>query len=314
MCKISLVTYTRAGELFTDALDDIAKAVYGLYGREFKMIVCCEQTIKLPKRDYEIQMVKISGTKYRRLINVMDNDNSEYYLSVDNDITADIANLKIFIKEMIDNNIDVGWGKIKANHPSGFISKLVAVDKELSHNIIRPSLWCTNYGISIPGQVFCIKGSTFRTKLINLDTFLDDLALGLYVNINNCSKYRTNNVLGYELPNSTFFGLWTQRERWGIGYASILKAVKFIPEYRIRIIIHGLCYHVTWLLNWILIYNFSVYSILFGFLYYIIVSFIISGFRLDLLIYSLAYQVVFPLFHIIWGLSVIKELMKKGDS
>lgn len=311
MKELCLVTYTRSNEGFTDELDKIANSFYKKYKYFFKVVVCCEKRFEIDNKPYEIEFIETSGTKYRRLINLMEIDDSKYYLSIDNDITGNIDELLKFVDELIENNYEVGWGKICANKPEGFISNMVAVDKLLSHNIIRPLLWKIGVGISIPGQIFCIRGESYRGKLIDLDTFLDDLALGLYVNVNCSRKYVVPNVLGLETPNNQFKGLWKQRQRWAIGYATILKSISDISEYKSKVIIHGLSYHFSWILNWLIIFILALTFWPLSVLYIFIIGILISKQDLCMLAYAILYQFIFPIFHIRWGIAFLNE-MRKG--
>lgn len=310
MKEICLITYTRSTEGFTDELDRISNAFFEKYNNKFKVIICGEKCFEIYNKKYEIEFMKMKGTKYRRLISLMEKDDSKYYLSIDNDITGNINELLNFIDVMIGNDYEVGWGRIKAKKQKGFISNMVVVDKMLSHNIIRPLLWNLGVGISIPGQIFCIKGNSFRGKLIELDTFLDDLALGLYVNINKSKKYVVSTVLGEEEPNSTFIGLWKQRSRWAIGYSTILKAIKDKKKYKNKVIIHGLSYHFSWIFNWIITILLAYFygPIVIG--YVLLVSGFITQKDVTMLFYSIVYQWFFPVFHIRWGITFLSKIVK----
>lgn len=308
---ICLVTYTRSTEGFTDELDRISKAFYNRYKNNFKVVICCEQYFQISDKEYLIEFMKMGGTKYRRLINLMEKDDSKYYLSIDNDITGNISGLLDFVDEMNTKDYEVGWGRIRAQRQRGFISNMVAVDKLLSHNIIRPLLWKLGVGISVPGQVFCIKGEPFRGKLIEVDTFLDDLALGLYININKSRKYVIATVLGEEKPNSNFAGLWKQRSRWAIGYSTILKAVKDKKDYKNKVVIHGISYHLSWLLNWAIIVLLVLLFWPAAIGYVFLISMLISKKDISVIFYSVIYQFVFPIFHIRWGITFISEMVKR---
>ena len=312
MKEICLVTYTRSDEGFTKELDKISNALYEKYTDTFKVVVCCEKQFTISSKPYDIEQMEMPGTKYRRLISLLERDDSKYYLSVDNDITGNIDELLKFVNSMIENDYEVGWGRIRARKQKGFISNMVAVDKLLSHNIIRPLLWKMGFGISIPGQIFCIKRDSYRGKLIQLDTFLDDLALGLYVNTNGSKRYVIPSILGFEEPNSKFGGLWKQRKRWAIGYASILKAVNKQKEYKNKVFIHGLSYHFSWLINWLLIAWLSVCHWPLAVIYVMIISLLISKQDMSMFVYAILYQFVFPVFHIRWSISFFDE-MREGD-
>lgn len=309
---LCIVTYTRENEEITDELNKIFMAFYAIYKDLLKVVICCEKTLKVKNVPYCIEYFNVRGTKYRRLIQLMDRDDSEYYLSIDNDITGNIPALLNFVEHVISCDYEVGWGRILSKRRKGFISNLVAVDKLLSHNIIRPTLWKFGIGISIPGQIFCIKRDAFRGKLLDINTFLDDLALGLYVNIHKSKKYIVSSVLGYENPNCNFYGLIKQRHRWALGYSTIYKYIKSNKIYKNRIIIHGLSYHCSWIINWIIIFLLVLFNWKFALIYVLLISFFISKNDKSLFLYALVYQFVFPIFHIEWINVFIKEILK-GD-
>lgn len=313
MKKLCMVTYTRTGEGYTDELKKISDGFYELLGNDFKVVICCETIFQVAEFPYDVQVWEIAGTKYRRLIKLMEKDDSSYYFSVDNDITGNIEQMKKFVMEMIDGDYDIGWGRIRAKSPKGLVSNMVAVDKLLSHNIIRPVLWKMGVGISVPGQIFCIKADTYRNNLIDLDTFLDDVALGLYANVNDNKRYCVNYVLGEEIPNSSFEGLWKQRGRWAVGYASILKGVKSNKQYKKLVMIHGFSYHFLWMINWLIVLLLALVSWKIALAYVIINSVAVVYKDVSYAIYSLLYMFLFPIFHIRWMEIMFKELSKKED-
>ena len=312
MAKICLVTYTREGEIFTERLKEIADAFYKKYGNQFKVVVCCETRFDIRRFPYEVELFESNGTKYRRLIALMESDDSEYYLSVDNDITGNNVSMVKLVDEVIEGGYDIGWGLIRAEKMKGVISNLVAVDKLLSHNIIRPFLWKIGCGISVPGQIFCVKTKSYRRKLIDIDTFLDDVALGLYTNVNGLKKYMTRDILGDERPNSSFWGLWNQRSRWAKGYASILMGVEGNRKYKKLVLIHGLSYHASWLVIWMCILFLACLSWKISLSAFLMLALIVSITDLKEFMFAVIYLMVFPVCHIRWFGVMIGELVKKG--
>ncbi|MGP1515895.1 MAG: hypothetical protein ACTTJH_08095 [Bacteroidales bacterium] len=310
MKKICMVTYMRNGEIFTEGLKEIADALYDVFQESFKVIICCEDGLgALMDTLYDIQVIRTSGTKYQRLINVMKEDNSSYYISIDNDIKGNMPNIIKFINASIDGGYDIGWGKIEAVDRYGVIPQLVFVDKCLSHDIIRPLLWNLNIGISVPGQFFFLKAASFRGKLMKIDTYLDDLAIGLYSSNTSKRTMISHLVLGYELPNTSFKGLWLQRIRWAKGYATILSNIKERVSL-LKILTHGFFYHFFWILQWLVVFfSFQISSIL-GILYLLVTSYIISGYNKKKVGYGILYQMLFPVFHVCWYLQLIEELVK----
>lgn len=306
-----MVTYMRSNEKFTSELIDIGNCLGNIF-KDFKCIVFCDDKFDTSNINFDIQFVIKSGTKYSRLLYLLENDSSEYYISIDNDITGNLEKIQEFVQTIVKNNIDVAWGIIQAKPQKELISNLIIVDKIISHYYIRPILWKYNIGISIPGQLFVIKTDSFRGKLKRIDTFLDDLALGVYVNLNakNLEILRSKEILGLEIPNSTFKGLLSQRERWADGYFSIFNNISSRDEDKL-IKIHGLAYHMSWLLNYFNIYMLYQLNSIFSIVYITLISFFITRFNIKLLPYGLLYQLIFPFFHLRWLFCFIKKLIHK---
>ncbi len=307
MDKLFLVTYTRKDEILTNDLIAICDMLNNKFN-SFKCIVFVEKDMEIDKNlSFKIDIVHMTGTKYLKLKKIIEEFDVEFILSVDNDIKADIKNLDEFLSISINNNYDIGWGKIFSQYENRFISKMVYVDKMLSHNVIRPLLWNLGIGISVPGQCFLVKRLTFANKLKNIDTFLDDLEIGLYtsINKNKMKLHQFKKAVGYEIPNSSFYGLWRQRSRWAQGYRVILESIKDNKEKKL-IIIHAFAYHIIGILNWIICCFLLLSKRIEIFLLYIsILSFIISKENLKSYFYCIMYQLFFPIFHIRWLYCVV---------
>lgn len=306
MKDICLITYLREDEVFTD---EIVKLCIELHKKapSFKCIIFSNGNYKLEESySFNIDIIYMPGTKYKRIKHLIENDDSKYFISVDNDIRSNISNVLTFVDITISGNYDIGWGKIMSEKQVGFISKLIVIDKILSHYYIRPLLWKFKIGITLPGQFFIIKGKTFANKLLEVDTFLDDLALGLYVRENNkkINVHMSKMILGYECPNNTFKGLFKQRTRWADGFLSILNGLQNKVEKR-YVIIHGVSYHLLWIIHLFILLLLSKINLIFGISYILLSSCILSRLNIKLLFHAFLYQIVFPIFHIKWILKVI---------
>ncbi|WP_462410643.1 glycosyltransferase family 2 protein [Neobacillus sp. Marseille-QA0830] len=301
MKKVGLVTYTRKTETFTEEFLEMGNALQQEFG-DFKFILFSEAEVAIPSEaNFEVQQIHMEGTKYKKILYLLEHDDSCYYLSVDNDIKADLDHLVEFARTMVERNADIGWCKIMARPKPNFVSRLVAVDKLLSHNWIRPILWKWGYGISIPGQCFMLKRATFSGKLPAVDTFLDDLALGLYVNqhFDDLKTYLSAKIVGYEQPNDSFGGLWKQRSRWAKGFSTIIDGVDE-PASRRLVWIHGFSYHGLWLVNWLVMVLLAMVHPALTAVYVLLQALILTGGQVRLAGYSLLYPFVFPVFHMRW--------------
>ena len=309
MALLCMVTYLTNKEIFTDELQELAASLYDFFGGSFKVILCCEKEIRAFETAYPVeQSILPKATKYRRLINVIENDDSTYFLSVDNDVKCDVAAVQNFLTTILHGGYDIGWGKIRAQESRNVISRLVAVDKLLSHNILRPLLWKLGAGISVPGQVFCIKGASYRGKLNKTDTALDDLAVGLYSSNARKKLLMSPCILGYERPNVSFGALRQQRIRWARGYVSIFRSLKDRRSLA-KVIVHSFAYHFLWAIHWI------VFLLLIKFHFpcaigYVLLVTLLTGQGVSLAGYALLYQIVFPIFHVFWIIEVISAFKR----
>ncbi len=304
---IIVVSYMRKNEFLNNTLIDIINAIRKI-DNNAECILFTDSERHDITNDYNFEIINYPGTKYRRLMHLFTIKKGDYLcLSIDNDMNFDIDKLKNFINTSIVEKADIAWARITAQANKHFFSKLVSIDKLLSSNIIRPLLWKFKVGISIPGQCFLINPTKFRGNLYKIDTFLEDLALGIYVseNIKNIKIFMFKEVIGAEFPNEKFLGLCKQRKRWAKGYYDIVKYSKGESFYN-KVIIHGLAYHFTWMVNWILALFLYNINILFSIIYLCMVSFIITFKSQKEFFLGIVYQFVFPIFHIVWFINFLK--------
>ena len=182
--NICLLTYLRKSEILTNSLISLANDIYSEFGNQFEFVIYSEVPVEYKKLRMNVVNKVLLSTKYIRILDCLENCTYDYILSADNDISPNNKLLIDRFKLFMHSNCEICWGKIGTQNADGMISKFVSVDKLLSHNLIRPLLWKIGVGISIPGQLFFMKTDSFRDHLGAFDTYLDDLAIGLYVSIN----------------------------------------------------------------------------------------------------------------------------------
>ncbi|MDR1250457.1 MAG: glycosyltransferase family 2 protein [Treponema sp.] len=238
-------------------------------------------------------------TKYNRILKSLEDSNSAYILYLDNDIMPDFSNLYEVIDNIHDNSVDLLWGIIGVSEKQGFVSKLIIIDKILSHKIIRPTLWKMNIGISIPGQIFLLNKTKFQKDLSHRDTIFDDLTIGICVKHNNYNIKMISSVLGYEKPSTNFNKLITQRIRWAKGfYESVENNMhnKMLP----LIIAHGFSYHLLGFVFWALLYMIFMFNHIVALVLWLAFCVKIADFDLSLIPFSIAYTIIFPIIHLCW--------------
>lgn len=302
---IAFVTYIRNQETLTPELIHLTQTLQAGFGG-VECLIFSDEEIDLPHiENGTFRNVVMVGTKYRRLNRALREVNSEWILSVDNDIQAAEPVLMEFLQTAMESESDIAWGRIGTTSSRGLVESLVTVDKLLSHNILRPLLWRLRLGITVPGQVMLLRRRAFCGMQPEVDTYLDDLALGLYTHrhFKELRVFRAPVVLGFEKPNQTLLGLWRQRCRWTAGLRSLWKVAETAKD-RCLIGFHYFVYHGLWSVNYLLIglgialafYNscfLLIPALCLG-----LEALIITWGRPSLIGWALVYLLFFPIFHI----------------
>lgn len=305
---IKIVTYMRTYEYVNDGLRNAVDLLKTLDSDvECIIFTDCARNFD-GQMDVLVNNMVYPGTKYVRLLNLINREQDNcLYLSIDNDMVLDSKNFINYVRDCVDRNVDFSWARLMAQDNSKVVSKLVSVDKLLSHNIIRPLLWKIGVGLSIPGQCFLIRPLAFKNQLYEIDTFLDDLALGAYINehFKTLNIYISDEVIGYEFPNDTIKGLCRQRKRWAKGFYQILRASTG-KKYFYKLCIHGIAYHMNWLFHWLLILFFVRLNKYIAVAYIFCFAIFITNNRKSYCLWGVLYQFVFPIFHCVWIINLIR--------
>ena len=273
---------------------------------DIEVIVFTDRKIQIKEKNVK-QIVQKNATKYKRIIELIKICNSENILCIDNDITISSDALEKFVKNFLYNDFELAWGKIKAKKTDGLFSNLIRIDKNLSHDYIRPLLWKMNIGISIPGQIFMMKKNSFINKLPGEDTVYDDLTIGMIARKYKLKVYYSNCILGQEMPKCSFHELIKQRKRWAKGFAQSLKTGKKEKMLRYTLI-HGFSYHFLWIIFYLILVLIGLKSYIVSILIFLITGIILSENSIKDFFYAIMYMVIFPNVHIIWGIELIKNL------
>lgn len=303
MPKLVIVTYIRGQERLTPELIYIGNQLHRRY-QSLVMELFVESSrpmpVLAPDADFQICVTPIKGTKYRKLLHALQSTNCHYLLSLDNDIAANMPSLLRLVAKTIDGDFDLGWGQIHSRRESSFISRLVEVDKLLSHTVLRPALWRLHLGVTIPGQCFLLKTSSFQGTLPGTDTFLDDLSIGLHA-AKHCLRYHyAHEVVASELPSYSFATLWKQRWRWATGFRQSLYCATLTHHDRRLLWIHAFCYHLLPILHLAVLAALTLRAPLASAVWLGVLALAIVRRRPQALGAALAYLIMFPLFHVGW--------------
>jgi len=196
----------------------------------------CEDVLHVPPGTKLSKLRLLALNTNADLICICDPD-----LSVNKDACVEIYNVAASVfkakKEVI------AYGIIRGLDNGSLISRAVALDKWISHNILRRNLWALGIGITIPGQFLLISTSTLRSLDLNLDTYLDDLYLGWIARNRKIPVIRLGIVVAEEEPRTGWGSLLSQRLRWMKGLANLFKQLSPDPQALALLITHYLAYH-----------------------------------------------------------------------
>ena len=248
-------------------------------------------------------------TKYRRIQMLLDEAKYDDILCLDNDITPNKTEILRFVKECLKRDYSIAWGKVKAEKIKGFVPKLIDIDKNLSHDYIRPTLWNLNIGISLPGQIFMINKKYLKNRLPIVDTVYDDLMIGAVVRENKYPVYFTRDILGYERPKKNIKELLKQRIRWAKGLAETImynKKSNALPY----ILLHGFSFNLLWIPVYMIVFGLFNINFIFGLIVTIFIAHFLTGKKIKDIIWAVVYMIVFPLVYIVWMISLILNLIK----
>ena len=306
MKSITIATFISNREKKNEDFIEVANFLKQNFNTE--ILLFCDSYIKGLPNDIE-QIITPSMSKFKRIEKLLQISKNNDILCIDNDITINKENLKKFINECMNKDYAIAWGKVKAVPIQSFVAHLICIDKNLSHDYIRPFLWKMNIGISLPGQIFMINKQYYTNKFPKYDTVYDDLTIGIITKSNAMPVYHTKDVLGEEMPKSTFKNLIKQRKRWAKGYAESIYNNRKTNMLK-YVIINGFMYHLLWFPLYIILILLMFIMPIISFLsVFIICTFIADG-KIKNMLWGLMYLVIFPIIHIIWLKELIKDIIK----
>jgi hypothetical protein len=165
----------------------------------------------------------------------------------DPDITLDIrsaCNVILKALELADDGrIVLAYGRIRSEGGC-LLRSLVAFDKDWSHRVVRPMLWRIGLGASVPGQFLVVSGSLLSAIDPSVDSYLDDLYLGLHArSAPETAIVSESLTVGFEASRCGWISLVAQRMRWMKGLAALAWHTRRSPSAAMRLATHFVAYH-----------------------------------------------------------------------
>ena len=187
------------------------------------------------------------GTKLSKIRHLVDLVDVDLICICDPDLSVDEASCRqVFERacaEIRIGNDVVAFGIVQGRDDGTMLSRVIALDKWLSHRVIRRFLWNCGVGITLPGQFLVVSARVLRRLDPDVDSYLDDLYLGWIARTHGIRVCRLPLVVGEEDPRVTWGSLLTQRVRWMRGLASLFGHLAFNINALLLLTIHYLAYH-----------------------------------------------------------------------
>ena len=137
----------------------------------------------------------------------------------------------------------VAVGLIEVGHARGALGGVVAVDKWVSHQVLRRLLWAAGVGVTLPGQFLVVSAALLRALDDRVDSYLDDLYLGWLARRQGARVLRVPVVVGREESRRGWTSLLAQRVRWMRGLAALFGHLAWHPAAVALLAVHYAVYH-----------------------------------------------------------------------
>lgn len=217
------------------------------------MVVLSETAFSL---DNATVFVVPEGTKLSKLRQFACEVESDLVCICDPDVEVNLPNAAALVERARKirgtGKEVVVFGTIDCREDGTLLSRVVAIDKWLSHHAIRPFLWKHRIAITLPGQFLVLTTSILKRIDPAVDSYLDDLYLGWVARSSDVTVVRMPLVAGAEESRSAWSSLLTQRLRWMHGLAKLCSHLFRHPSALVFLSIHFIAYHgipILWLLG-----------------------------------------------------------------
>ena len=224
-----------------DTIITVAKAMQSL--AKVRMILLSETG---EEKSEEMEVITVPrGTKISKL-RLLANIESDLVCICDPDLmiepNACREVLRVALAAASDGKEVVTFGVVEGHDNGTRLSRVIAMDKWLSHRILRRFLWWAHIGISLPGQFFIISRSLLG-GLHEVDSYLDDLYLGLIARQRGAWVFRVPVVVGQEEARICWGSLLTQRIRWMKGLTALMWGFSGQPSAVVLLVVHYLVFY-----------------------------------------------------------------------
>lgn len=243
------------------------------------------------------------GTKLSKIRRLADLITADLFCICDPDLTIDDTACRAVLQQaMVEVRAGkdvVAFGIVQGRDDGTLLSQVVAVDKWLSHRVLRRFLWAAGIGITIPGQFLILSSGLLHSLEPGVDSYLDDLYLGWVAWRQGVRVYRVPVIVGNEDPRSSWISLLTQRVRWMRGLACLVRHLLPHPTALGLLGIHFLAYHGMPIVAMFAVVWLTVVNPLAGFCVFFSLAAVLSIASRQSFFAAVAFLGVFPFVHVL---------------
>lgn len=264
--------------------------------------VILSETAFQPDGGFEVVKVP-HGTKLSKIRLLSDSVDTDLFCVFDPDINANEEACRTVIQTAIENfrteEVVLAFGVVEGMDAGTILSTVVAIDKWYSHRIIRPCLWASGIGITIPGQFFVVSSGLLGNFDSEIDSYLDDLVIGWLAWQKGVRVRRVAVIVGKEHPRSCWGSLLTQRIRWMRGIASLFGCLSRRPAAIGLLVVHWSAYHGIPIMGLVAIASLVAINSFAGICAFFILAAVISFYSGRSFRAAAAFLTVFPVVHLL---------------
>jgi hypothetical protein len=195
-----------------------------------------------------VQTIRVPcGTKLSKLRRLRDLVSTDLICICDPDLAVRTDACRAVLRRALDESAGgrdvVAFGIVESREDGTLLSGVIALDKWLSHRLLRRSLWAMGAGVTLPGQFLIVSRSLLDRLSPDVDSYLDDLYLGWLARQVRATVCRLPVVVGAEDPRRYWGSLLAQRMRWMKGLAALFRHLQPRPSAVGLLTVHYLAYH-----------------------------------------------------------------------
>lgn len=221
------------------ALQKVTTELLGLGGADAIALLNAHRHIP------NVQSVVVpEGTKLSKIRGYARNLSSRFVCVCDPDLAICPAGVASVAEQAVQEMPEIAFGLIDCQADGTVLSGIIAIDKWLSHYVLRPILWRLGIGITVPGQFLIVSTDLLKRLEPSVDSYLDDLYFGLFARLQRAKVLRIAKTIGEEESRSHWSSLLAQRIRWMRGLVSLLRHHQSNPRALGFLITHFFGYHV----------------------------------------------------------------------